>query len=360
MSEQYIGVMSGTSLDGVDVVLCEIGAHKPAFISALEYPFDPLLKAKILEMIEKPSSLEAVGKLDHQLGHLFAKAINALLQREEILSENITAIGLHGQTLWHQPFGDTPFTMQLGDANIVYAQTGIKVVADFRRLDVAHGGQGAPFAPAFHQSIFNYLGDDVAVLNLGGIANITFLGLPTGFDVGPANVLLDYWIDKNLNKPFDKKGEWARSGNIHQPLLNTLLSESYFNQTPPKSTGRELFNGHWLEEKLQEFSALRPVDVQATLLELSVLSIAEALEDKKIKHLILCGGGAKNLALIVSLSKYLKGCTIKPSDDYGVSSDYMEALAFAWLARQRVHNRVINLSSITGAKKDSIIGAIYG
>jgi len=246
--EQYIGIMSGTSLDGIDVVLCKIDAHSCELVSSLEYPMPLELKADILTMIEGKSTLEAVGQIDHRLGLLFTQAVGALLIRENIDASSVKAIGLHGQTLWHEPAGEYSFSMQMGDPNILTAKIGIPVVADFRRKDVALGGQGAPFAPAFHEFLFSDLSEHVAIVNIGGMANITVLGEKLiGYDTGCGNVLLDMWIAQHEGESYDKDGEWARSGVVDYGLLDRMMSDEYFEQAYPKSTGREKFNKVWLQ-----------------------------------------------------------------------------------------------------------------
>ena len=251
--ERYIGIMSGTSLDGIDVVLCEIGKNYCKLVSSLEYPIPLELKTDILRTIEGQSTLAEVGQLDHRLGVLFTQAVGALLIREKIDTSSIVAIGSHGQTLWHQPDGEHAFSMQLGDANIICAKTGIPVVADFRRKDVALGGQGAPFAPAFHAFLLQDAVASVCVVNIGGIANITVLDETlTGYDTGCGNVLLDLWIAEHQNFSYDKEGKWARPGTVDYSLLDAMMSDPYFNQPYPKSTGREKFNRAWLQSHLEE------------------------------------------------------------------------------------------------------------
>ncbi len=360
MKQLYIGVMSGTSLDGVDVSLCEITHSSCTLIHALEYPFDKELKEEILILIQSTTTLEQIGTLNTKLGILFSNSINALLTQNSIDATSITAIGLHGQTLWHQPKSDFPFSMQLGCPNVVVAKTGIQVVADFRSMDIANGGQGAPFAPAFHQEIFSSLKQKVAVLNIGGMANITLLGDDLiGWDTGVGNALLDYWIDTCKNFAYDKDGEFAKSGKINDTLLENFLDDEYFKQAPPKSTGREYFNATWLSNHLPTFATIKDEDIQRTLLELTVQSITNDIKNTDIQTLIVCGGGTKNSFLMQRLKK-LNTCEVQVSDTLGVSSDFMESMAFAWLAYKRVHNEVVYLSLVTGARKNSILGGIYG
>ena len=360
MSELYIGVMSGTSLDGIDVALCEIDSQNCRLISADEYPFDKELKREILDVIGGITTLKQVGTIDKKLGLAFAHAINRFIREKEIKRENITAIGLHGQTLWHETQGEFPFSMQLGDASTVVVRTLIKVVSDFRSMDVANGGQGAPFAPAFHQEIFKDLKERVAVLNIGGMANITLLGEELqGWDTGCGNVLLDMWIQQSKNLPFDRDGEFAQRGEINQELLNAMLSDDYFKKTPPKSTGREYFNDTWFASHLPIFNSIEDKDIQRTLLELTAQTISNDVKKSNTKLLIVCGGGANNSFLMQRISELCE-TEVKKSDEFGISSEFMEAMAFAWLAYKRVHNQEVELSSVTGASKDSILGGIYG
>jgi len=360
MDELYIGVMSGTSLDGIDIALCEIKDESFELIYSYEYPFDEDLKVDILSAIDYSVTLKRLGELDTRLGRLFADSISTFIFEKNIDKKTIRAIGLHGQTLWHEPNSKFPFSMQLGNANVITAQTGVSVVSDFRQKDIALGGQGAPFAPIFHQFLFSRLEGNIAVLNIGGMANISILGEKLmGYDTGCGNVLLDYWISYSQNKPYDKDGEWARSGSVHGGLLKLMLSDPYFSKKAPKSTGRELFNKQWLKEQLKEFQHLNSEDVQATLLELTALSITNEVKKSSTNLLIVCGGGVKNIYLMKRLQAELNGIEVVSSDECGVSSEFMEAMTFAWLACERVHKRSVRLSSVTGAKKDSILGCIY-
>jgi len=354
--ELYIGVMSGTSLDGVDVVLCEIDMFTCKVRAFVEYPFDPALKAEVLAVITGLSTLEKMGELDHKLGHLFADAIKTLIEEEHLSTEDIRAVGLHGQTLWHQSDGAFPFSLQWGDPNIVSVETNLCVVADFRRRDIALGGQGAPFAPAFHQFLFAKADHKRAVLNIGGMANITILGDELiGYDTGPGNVLMDYWICEHLQQSYDTSGSWARSGELNPKLLDKMLDDPYFAKPYPKSTGRELFNASWLARQLEGFEC-KDEEVQATLLALSVHTIANELKKFDIDELIVCGGGAKNSALMEDLAAVMPHISIK-TIDYG---DALEAMAFAWLAYKRIHRENVALHTVTGAREDTIPGGVYG
>ncbi len=357
-SNLFIGVMSGTSLDGIDIALCSICENKIETLSAKEYSYDTNIKEDVLNAIANKVSLETIGTLHHRLAVMYAKALEEFLTEFHIDSKDIVAIGLHGQTLWHAPNIPYPFSLQLGDGSLVAKRLQIDVVNDFRSGDIANGGQGAPLTPAFHKALFD--DKNTAVLNLGGIANITILSDDfIGFDVGVANILCDYWIGKHQNKLFDKDGVWASEGKVHKELLDLLLSDPYFKQLPPKSTGREYFNAAWLEKQLESFSTISAVDVQATLIEFTVQPIIEALKNYKINRLIVCGGGAHNSFLMKKLSQNLDKVAVLKSDDIGINSTFLEAIAFAWLAYKRMNHQAIDLQTITGANKPSILGAIH-
>ena len=380
--EKYIGIMSGTSFDGVDVVLCEIDSENCTLIHSLEYPMPREFKNDILSMIAGKTTLEEVGQIDHRLGVLFTQAVGALLIRENIDASSIAAIGSHGQTLWHEPNGEYPFSMQLGDPNILSAKTGIPVVADFRRKDVALGGQGAPFAPAFHEFIFSNINASVSIVNIGGMANITVLGEKLiGYDTGCGNVLLDMWVQKHQNVTYDKDGAWAKSGNVDYTLLDAMMADDYFSQPYPKSTGREKFNMAWLEDMLRRGEPvcspniddekniismietkgkhmglpLRVEDVQRTLVELTALSISNEVLKSGCDVALLCGGGAKNSFLVERIKALMPNVEVAIAQN----ADEIEAMTFAWLAYKRVHKEVVNLKNVTGASDNTILGGIY-
>ena len=360
MDELYIGVMSGTSLDGINIALCEIKGESFELLHSEAYPFDKKLKDDILTAIRGTTDLKTIGELDTRLGHLYANAINTFILTKKIHKKDIKTIGLHGQTLWHEPNSKFPFSMQLGNANVITAQTGVSVISDFRQKDIALGGQGAPFAPAFHKFIFNRLDGNVTVVNIGGMANLTILGEKLiGYDTGCGNVLMDIWISTKKNLPYDKHGEWASSGTIHPKLLKSLLCDPYFSQEAPKSTGREYFNKKWLEKQLENFISVNDEDIQATLLELTTQSITNEVKKTSADILIICGGGVKNTQLMRRLKAEINGVEVVSSDECGVSSEFMEAMAFAWLAYKRIHKEKVELSSVTGAKENSILGCIY-
>ncbi len=359
--ELYIGIMSGTSLDGVDVVLCDISPTQCELLYSLEYPMTSVLKADILTMINGKNTVEYMGQIDHRLGLLFTEAVGALLIREHIDISQIKAIGLHGQTLWHQPEGEYPFSMQLGDPNIITAKTHIPVVADFRRKDVALGGQGAPFAPAFHQFLFSSVSKHVAIVNIGGMANITVLDEKLiGYDTGCGNVLMDMWINKHQNVAYDKDGTWAKSGEVDYILLDAMMADDYFLQPYPKSTGREKFNMAWLEDMLTRRGSsvcalVAEEDVQRTLVELTALSISNEVLKSGCDVALLCGGGAKNSFLVERIKALMPNVEVAIAQN----ADMIEAMTFAWLAYKRVHKEVVNLKDVTGASDNTILGGIY-
>lgn len=363
-SGRYIGVMSGTSLDGVDVVLAAISDTFVAEQSSLSVAFPVTLKNRILNICQgQDTTLSEIGKIDRELGSLYADAINQLLNKTGIPAKDIIAIGCHGQTVWHEPDGEQPFTMQLGDNNRVAALTKITTIGDFRRRDMAYGGQGAPLVPAFHLAVLGHPTEKRIVLNIGGIANVTAL-LPgayvKGYDTGPGNMLMDTWTWRNKHKAYDNNGKWASSGQVNTALLNAMLNDRYFRRPAPKSTGREYFNMQWLERHLLNFAMVSAQDVQATLCELTAVSIADQiLLCGGGERLIVCGGGAKNVFLMQRLAALLPGIEVAPSDKFGLSGDDMEALAFAWLAARTIAGLPGNLASVTGADRDTVLGAVY-
>lgn len=353
--------MSGTSLDGIDIALCNIDNNKLQTLHTKEYRYDPKIKENVLNAIANPISLEFIGTLNHKLALMYSNALQEFLTEFDIDSRDITAIGLHGQTIWHSPNTLYPFSMQLGDGALVAKRLQIAVVNDFRSGDIANNGEGAPLTPAFHKAIFHNKSDNnTAILNLGGIANITILGDQfIGYDIGVANILSDYWINKHKNISYDKDGDWASGGKVNNQLLDTLLSDPYFKKIPPKSTGREYFNSTWLETKLEFFKDISTVDIQTTLVEFTLLPVVEAVKNYKVNRLIVCGGGARNIFLMDRLSQKLYNIDVIKSDRLGVKSDFVEAIAFAWFAYKRVTNQTIDLTAITGASTPSILGAIY-
>ncbi|MDC0724352.1 anhydro-N-acetylmuramic acid kinase [Phytobacter diazotrophicus] len=363
-SGRYIGVMSGTSLDGVDVVLAAIDDKMVAQQASLTWPMPIPLKEAVLSICQgQPLTLSQLGQLDTRLGKLFAEAVLALMAREHLSAKDIVAIGCHGQTIWHEPTGDAPHTLQIGDNNQIAALTGVTVVGDFRRRDIALGGQGAPLVPAFHHALLAHPIERRIVLNIGGIANISLLfpDKPVrGYDTGPGNMLMDAWIWRQLGKPYDKDAQWASGGKVVLPLLQNMLSDPYFAAPAPKSTGREYFNYGWLERQLAIFPALDPRDVETTLVELTAVTISEqVLLCGGCERLLVCGGGSRNPLLMARLSALLPGTEVTTTDEAGISGDDMEALAFAWLAWRTLAGLPGNLPSVTGASQASVLGAIY-
>ena len=352
-------------MDGVDTALVEIEGNRIELLASLDFPIAETLKQRLLNIcLGQETNLAEIGELDHLLGHLFADAVNALLKHTDCPASSITAIGNHGQTVYHRPDGAAPFTMQLGDANIIATKTGINTVADFRRKDMALGGQGAPLVPAFHQSIFSATDSSVVVLNIGGIANISVLRPDhpvIGYDTGPGNMLMDAWCFKHLGRKFDADALFALEGDIVPTLLETLMNEPYLARTAPKSTGRELFNLPWLESKLSNLS-VKPQDVQRTLCEYTALTIANEVNNYQQgsnPELLVCGGGARNPLIMSRLADLLPQWSVLPTDQKGVDSDNMEAMAFAWLAQRRIHNLPSNLPEVTGASQLASLGVLY-
>lgn len=363
----YIGIMSGTSFDGIDIALIDCQQKRPTLVEAREYPMPASLKQRLHSLTEaKTVPLHWLGQIDHQLGHLYADAVNDFLSHSSYTADNIAAIGCHGQTVCHAPEGDWPFTLQLGDANILAVRTGITTIADFRRKDMALGGVGAPLVPVFHRAVFHDPNRNRVILNLGGFANITRL-LPNhivdGYDTGPANVLLDGWVNKHWGEAYDKDAHRARQGVCQETILAHLLNDPYFDRTPPKSTGREYFNLTWLEKKLTGFNHSAE-DIQATLTALTAESVAReirALASNTMlpNELIVCGGGVKNPLIMSELQTRLPAWHVYSSAHYGLDPDFIEAMAFAWLAYLRLNNLPGNLPEVTGATQPICLGAIF-
>ncbi len=362
MPDFYIGLMSGTSLDGIDACLIDFTDNQYRFVDFYYHPFPSALKnsLKALSNPLQPIMLSDLGTIDHSLGQLFADVSLNLLIKASISPTDITAIGSHGVTVHHAPSSQHPFSCQIGDPNIIAQQTGITTVADFRRRDIAAGGQGAPMVPAFHQYFFSKKFNNLCVLNIGGMANITVLNdrQLLGFDTGPGNTLMDYWTFKHQQQHYDKNGEWAASGKTNQVLLNTLKSDAYFQQAPPKSTGKEYFSPTWLQTTLPVH--MSATDVQATLCQLTADSISNAIRQfaPATERTIVCGGGSHNQHLMTLLQHNLEH-PVESTAAYGIDPDHVEAAAFAWLARQTINGRPGNLPEATGAEMPVILGGIY-
>ncbi len=363
MNELFIGLMSGTSLDGMDAVLVNFG-EKSQDIKIMGHsyvPYEDKLKMALLRL-HSPNTNELEESL--VIGNTVSKkayeAIEALLKKTNIASKDIRAIGFHGQTIRHQP--QKGFTLQIGNPALLAELSNINVIADFRSRDVAASGQGAPLVPAFHQEIFSHPTTYRAILNIGGIANVTILNPKTtvsGFDTGPGNILLDHLSKTHRNQEFDENGVWAKEGKIIETLLGAFFKDAYFEKTAPKSTGRDHFNEAWLNKHLQKSYSTQ--DIQRTLLELTALSIAKAIDShaENITEIYLCGGGALNSFLVERLKALMPKIKIQPSDLLGIPTQYVEAAAFAWLAKQMLFSKPGNLPEVTGAKGLRILGALY-
>jgi anhydro-N-acetylmuramic acid kinase len=363
-SDLYVGLISGTSVDGVDCALVQFNKDQPTLLCSHFKPSPDSLRQTVLQICSgEKLDLSTLGQIDIQVGRFFAEGVNELLEESGTKPKNVTAIGSHGQTFWHQPAGLYPFSMQLGDPNSIAFHTGITTVADFRRMDIVAGGQGAPLAPLLHRNVFQSKESARAVANIGGISNLTCLpvtGDSAAFDSGPGNVLMDYWIGKHEQRRFDENGQWAASGNVNAGLLDKLLDESYFALKHPKSTGRELFSGDWLENKLSLLPEIAPADVQATLLALTAKTIAADLTKvMAAEALYVCGGGAHNTALMDALRNELPDTDVASTAALGIHPDWVEAIAFAWMARERMEGRAIDTKEFTGAKEPVMLGGVY-
>lgn len=368
LERYYLGLISGTSADGIDAALVrfvdEEAYAAPQLVFGRTYPWEAALRARLVELGQHAATLtlDDVGELDVRIGRAFAQASRDAMEAAGISDDNLDAIGSHGQTLRHRPDGAVPFTLQLGDPATIAERCGVRVVADFRRRDVAAGGHGAPLVPAFHAATLHSPEEDRAVLNLGGIANVTLLprqGAVRGFDTGPANGLMDAWCLRHCGRAYDENGAFAQQGRVDDALLSRLLDEPWFAKVPPKSTGRDQFHLAWVESKLHGEET--PADVQATLLALSVRTITQALESTQphTQRLIACGGGVHNAKLMDALARALPGVAVESTASHGLDPDFVEAMAFAWLARETLAGRPGNLPAVTGAAGPRVLGAIY-
>jgi anhydro-N-acetylmuramic acid kinase len=369
LSELYAGLMSGTSLDGVDGVLVDFSPLRPRVLGHVSAAFPETLKQELLQLnTSGPDELHRAALASNALARAYAGVVALLLTRCQVDASRVRAIGAHGQTVRHRPqlFDGTGYTLQLNQPALLAEITGIDVVADFRSRDVASGGQGAPLVPPFHQAFFGHLAGVTAVLNIGGISNISVLRAATpdrvtGFDCGPGNALMDAWCLAHTGAAYDDRGAWAAHGVVHDGLLQHLLDEPFFALTPPKSTGRDLFNSPWLKSKLSGFEDLTPQDVQATLTELTARSCTDCVRQfaPGCERLIVCGGGALNAHLMARLQALLQGCVVAGSEAHGLPPLQVEATAFAWLAKQCVERKTASLKSVTGARGARILGAVY-
>ena len=377
MSSLFIGLMSGTSMDAADAALVDFSAGKSTLIATHRTSLTAELRTALLALcVSGQNEIERMMELDARLGELFAETALALLKKSGVSATTIQAIGSHGQTIRHQPTGPYPFSLQIGNPALIAQRTGITTIADFRRADIAAGGQGAPLVPAFHNAVLRSPEQDRVIVNIGGIANITVLPKDakqpvTGFDTGPGNVLLDAWAERHLGKRMDEDGRFAASGKVRENLLGALLNDGYFSLAAPKSTGREHFNMTWLEFVLKQIKyplSLKgegwgegAADIQATLCELTAASIASAIQKyaPATNQVLVCGGGARNAHLMQRLRARLQPCPVESTEKHGISPDWMEAMAFAWLAKQTLEGKPGNLPSVTGARRAVALGAIY-
>ena len=368
MPNLFLGLISGTSADGIDAALVEFDDADPShcrMVLGRTARWDPALRTRLLALGQGGDceSLDELGALDIRVARAFADAANALLDAAGVPAAQVRAIGSHGQTVRHRPLAAVPFTMQLGDGATLAERTGITTIDGLRQRDVAAGGQGAPLLPGLHAALLSSAGESRAVLNLGGIANLTLLpagaGAVLGFDTGPANALLDAWCERHTGAHYDHDGAWAAAGTLDAGLLQRLLAEPWFTQPPPKSSGREQFHLDWLAACLQGHES--PIDVQRTLLELTAASVADALHATQTgtRRVLVCGGGVHNPLLLQRLAARLPGITVESTAVHGVDPDFVEAMGFAWLARETLAQRPGNLPGVTGASGPRILGAIH-
>lgn len=354
----YIGLMSGTSMDGIDAALVDVSTN--TLIMGIMRPYSDDAEQRLRGMLDnKFTSAAQLSQLNTILGREFARAVHQLLDTVNLLPEQVIAIGSHGQTICHDATADIPYTVQLGCAHTIAALTGIQVVADFRTRDLVMGGQGAPFAPAYHQALFASKAISIAVVNIGGIANVTVLAPDapvSGYDTGPGNCLMDAWVKKHLDKPYDANGAWAATGNVIAPLLASLLADPYFELPAPKSLDKAYFSDAWLAQHLRHDYASH--NVQATLVAFTAKTICKAIKTP-INRVAICGGGANNTALLQAMRCELPSLQVDSTELLGVNPDFLEAMMFAWLADKTLNRIPVDLTGITGAKCPTILGAIY-
>lgn len=360
----YVGLMSGTSADGVNAALVSFQGTQPVLVSTHYVPYTAALRNKVMALFQPGiDHVDSFCQLDIELGRFFAVAVNQLLEAAGVDAGDIDAIGSHGQTIRHRPDYPFPFTLQIADPNTIAELTGITTVADFRGRDMAAGGQGAPLVPAFHRAVFGSDTYKRAIVNIGGIANVTILtpdNSVLGFDCGPGNGLLDAWCSLHIGKSFDEDGAWSSTGQQMPTLLHAWQKDAFFARIPPKSTGKEVFNEHWLTQVTPLIKDFAPQDVAATLVELTAWSITDAIESfcGGVDEVFVCGGGAHNSYLMRRLAA-LVGSPVQSTAGIGVEPDWVEAMAFAWLAWARLKGVAGNIGSVTGAKGPRVLGAIY-
>ena len=367
MSELYIGLMSGTSVDAIDAVLMDFAKSNTYVVASYSQNISSQLRSEINSLIAMRQHPKDYEKIDAQFAQASCEAITQLLKLASIDANHISAIGSHGQTVFHDPKGIPPVSIQIGNPQYIANTMQIPIVGNLRQADIDAGGEGAPLACAYHAEVLQNDGEERVIINLGGIANITKLPSEKkqpiiGFDTGPASTLMDAWTKQHLNQPYDVNGEWAQSGKVNTALLESMLQDSYFSALPPKSTGREHFNLEWLQYHLDAHStSTSPEDIQATLLALTTYSVADSIEAwcPQCKKILLCGGGSENKFLVKQLERILEKKTIQKTDDYGIPTTWMEAMAFAWLAKRHVEKKPGNIPSVTGADKAVILGMLY-
>ena len=364
----FVGLMSGTSMDAVDAVCVDLGGQFPRILATHAHSISKEIRDGVLRIaMGRPHDLNQLAVLDVRMGKLFADAALAVIVKAGETPAAIQAIGSHGQTVIHQPRGAWPYTTQIGDPNIIVERTGVTTVADFRRRDMAAGGQGAPLVPAFHQAVFWSSEINRLVVNIGGMSNITVLSQDgsasvVGFDTGPGNVLLDAWAALHRATPIDEGGCWAAKGKVHSGLLEELLADDFFSLPPPKSTGRDRFNLAWIQEKLARMGArLAPEDIQRTLCELTVATLSAAIMQysEPPREVLVCGGGVHNYVIMKGLAQAFPGNAVSSTERYGLPPDWVEATAFAWLAEKTLAGLPGNLPSVTGARRSVVLCAVY-
>lgn len=357
-----IGLMSGTSMDGIDAALVDVSENR--LVAGLTKPYSSSLQNQLLNLnTDNPISVSTLYQLNTRIGREFASAVLDLLNTASVDKSDVIAIGSHGQTISHDAMAEIPYTVQLGCAHTIAETTSLTVVADFRTRDLVLGGKGAPYAPLYHAVLFqNQINIPMAIVNIGGISNVSYLFADrdvSGYDIGPGNCLLDAWAQLHINKKYDQNGLWAASGKVIDSLLKKLLSDPYFFIALPKSISKEYFSLTWLKSYLQGFE--NPADVQATLVAFTANSIAAAIKNiqPSIKQVVICGGGAHNVTLMREIQTKLPNILLDSSSKFGVDPDYLEAMMFAWLADKALSRTPVDLRNITGAKKPSILGAVY-
>lgn len=364
MTALYVGLMSGTSMDGIDAALVDCFTRKPHLVATHSKPWSDSIRQQLVQTRQlDDEGVFGLQELDKAIAKHFAEATLELLTISGTDTHEIIAIGSHGQSIRHRPHADKPFSLQLGTGQHIADLTGIQTVSDFRSADIKAGGEGAPLAPAFHNEVLRSRSENRCVVNIGGIANVTFLpgdetARVTGYDTGPGNNLMDGWITRHRSEPYDRNGEWARSGQVNHDLLTRLRADDYFQLPSPKSTGFEYFNHDWLKQ--HGVDALPAEDVQATLAELTAGTIVDAVQASglTIDRVLVCGGGVHNTYGIEQLQSSLGNIPVESTGIHGVQPDWAEAMAFAWLAQRFIENKPGNLPSVTGARKAVVLGSL--